>query len=213
MIMTDKQLQKSNILLSSAPPLKYLKLSAFMALISALSAAIGSFSTTYISEKAKFSAIESSLEVIINQTSATESVKTKFDHGNWRNKELELLKRKKIDEYYSALLSFGNAIIYREDSETLDLKHLETSIMIQHLYLPELTKEHRNILTNSTRYMKWIAEDFLISNSDATSSKKILHKNEGNKLQDNLLNSITTSRHSIADIAHKINIKNDKTDI
>lgn len=211
--MTDDQVHRNIGLQPSSAPSNNYKLSAIIALISALSVAIGSFATTYISEKAKFSAIESSLEVIINQTNATEGVKTKLDHNNWRSKELELLKRKKIDEYYSALLSFGNSIIYREESHTLDLKHLETSIMIQHLYLPELDKEHGSILSNSTKYMEWLAKDFLISNSDISSSQKILHKDEGNKLQDELLNSISNSRLSIAVIAHKINIKSDKADI
>lgn len=184
-----------------------------ISIFSAISAGISALSVSYLNEQGRYLAIENNLDTILKEvrltTEVSEEIKVDLNYGSWRSKELELLKRKKIDEYYSALLSFGNSIIYREESHTLDLKHLETSIMIQHLYLPELDKEHGSILSNSTRYMEWLAKDFLISNSDISSSQKIRHKDEGNKLQDELLNSISNSRLSIAVIAHKINIKSD----
>ena len=60
-------------------------------------------------EKAKYTAIEESLDIIKKQVKATtetsEKIKTALNHDNWRKKELEMLKRQKLEDYYFLILS------------------------------------------------------------------------------------------------------------
>lgn len=68
---------------------------------------LGSLVKGFGREKAKFLAIESSLNIITNQVEATtsvaEEIKNDLELQNWRKKERETLKREKLEEYILCL--------------------------------------------------------------------------------------------------------------
>ena len=74
------------------------KLYVVALIFSVIGTGFGAFTTSYLDEKGRFLAIETSLDTILKEVKATtevsEGIRFKLDHDNWRSKELELLKRK-----------------------------------------------------------------------------------------------------------------------
>jgi tRNA/tmRNA/rRNA uracil-C5-methylase (TrmA/RlmC/RlmD family) len=125
-------------------------------------------------EKGKYLAIESSLNTIEKQvaltTKTSESIKTIIEHDSWRKKELEVLKREKLEEYFLHISSLNNAL----NSEMIDKLFgsktdydphcFDKANMIQSLYLPELLVEHYEVTKAVRNFTSWVADGlFLIA--------------------------------------------------
>jgi len=125
-------------------------------------------------EKGKYLAIESSLKTIEKQvaltTKTSESIKTTIEHDSWRKKELEVLKREKLEEYFLHISSLNNAL----NSEMIDKLFgsktdydphcFDKANMIQSLYLPELLVEHHEVSKAVQNFTSWVADGlFLIA--------------------------------------------------
>jgi hypothetical protein len=143
--------------------------------VSLIGAWLGSYIKSSVAEKAKYKAIEANLEIIKKQVSETtktsEQIKTAIEHGNWRKKELEILKRQKLEQYYAhvALISesLGNEMVcafYNQDIN-YDSQNFNKADLIQSLYLPELLEEHIELSKAVHCYKRWLA-DGLFSISD-----------------------------------------------
>jgi hypothetical protein len=201
--MKDENTQKNIIQQPSTSPLKGLRFSAMMFLISAIGAGTGAFTTSFLTEKARLSAIESSLEVIQKQTKMTEEVKTNLDYDNWKNKDLDVTKRQKLEEYYSALSSFQNKLIFNLKDETDYLKELERADLIQSFYLGELDQEQFKIMGAAIQYMDWVAVNYGLKPNESDEA----HIKKGNELKEILSIFIVKSKVKTADIAQKLNTK------
>lgn len=120
-------------------------------------------------EKAKYEAIEESLDTIKKQvqvtTEASERIKHSLEINNWREKEVETLKRSKLEEYGNLILliqdNLKNQIdCIREDKNIeYDENILEKSTLIQSIYLPEISAEHQNLMDAALKIRDWIKED------------------------------------------------------
>jgi hypothetical protein len=174
-----------------------------MFLISAIGAGTGAFTTSFLTEKARLSAIESSLEVIQKQTKMTEEVKTNLDYDNWKNKDLDVTKRQKLEEYYSALSSFQNKLIFNLKDETDYLKELERADLIQSFYLGELDQEQFKIMGAAIQYMDWVAVNYGLKPNESDEA----HIKKGNELKEILSIFIVKSKVKTVDIAQKLNTK------
>jgi hypothetical protein len=205
--MKDENSQKNISPQPSTGPLKGLRLSAMVFLISAIGAGIWAFTTSFLTEKARLSAIESSLEIIQKQTKVIEEVKTNLDYDNWKNKDLDVTKRKNLEEYYSALSSFQNKLVFNLKNGTDDLKEFERADLIQSFYLDELAQEQSKIMDAAIQYMKWVAINYGLKSKESDEA----HIKKGNELKEILSISIIKSKVKTAGIAQKMNTK--KADI
>lgn len=143
-------------------------------LLSALGAYIASLFKGAGNEKGKYLAIESSLKTIEKQvaitTETSESIKTAIEHDTWRKKELELIKRQKLEEYFLHISALNNSL-NNEMLEKLfgakvdyDSQCFDKANMIQSLYLPELLVEHHELSEVVEDFTRWVSDGlFLIA--------------------------------------------------
>jgi len=135
--------------------------------IKRLSDSVKSYSKGYGAEAGKIDANTQKLDKILVQLAQSveisESIKRDIEHGAWRDRELELLKREKLEQY---LLNYYEAIENLTSKMRGSLFYDETPYdkscdaklsMLQKLYLPELDEEHRAYLIVSADFGNWIA--------------------------------------------------------
>lgn len=89
-----------------------------------IGAYLGAFIRSFGNEKGKYKAIESSLDIIKKQVSATtetaEKIKNGIELNVWREKDREMLKRQKLEEYLFLILNSTD--IYHSMMENMLLK-------------------------------------------------------------------------------------------
>lgn len=151
--------------------------------IKRLNDSVKSYSKSYGAEVGKIDANTLKLDEIQSQLAQSveisESIKRDIEHGAWRERELELLKREKLEQY---LINYYEAIenLTRKMKENFFYdetpydKTCEAKLsMLQKLYLPELDEEHRAYLVVSAKFGEWIVaglkeqqekEELVISN-------------------------------------------------
>ncbi|MBL4799090.1 MAG: hypothetical protein JKY50_21295 [Oleispira sp.] len=164
--MTDAQVQQVIDALLNATFLDDWYLYAIMFSVSLLGAWLGAYLKSYSSEKAKYAAIESSLDTIKKKveatTKASENIKIAMDHDNWRKKELEMLKRQKLEDYYILILSISECLNNERDSvffgndDAFDQNTFFQAELIQSLYLPEILEEHNSLFLAIHKFKEWI---------------------------------------------------------
>ncbi|NTS77349.1 hypothetical protein HR060_10780 [Catenovulum sp. SM1970] len=135
--------------------------------VSLVGAVFGSFIKSFGAEKGKYKAIESSLDVIIDQvsrtTETTEEIKNDFELNYWKKKERATLKREKLEEYYLLVLVSQESIhcevlnTFHGEANDYDQLAYDKADMLQALYLPELETEHRYYKRAMHEYKKWFA--------------------------------------------------------
>lgn len=166
--MTQTQVQKIISALQNESLLDNWQAYGIIFAVSLIGAWLGAFIKSYSSEKGKYSAIEDSLETIQKQikvtTETSEKIKTALDHDNWRKKELETLKRNKIEEYYSHILHLHDSlqdkmesIFFNKENEQ-DPMIFDKASLIQALYLPELESEHNKLSLIVSEFNIWVSE-------------------------------------------------------
>jgi len=136
--------------------------------IKRLNDSVKSYSKGYGAEAGKIDANTKKLDEIQSQLAQSveisESIKRDIEHGAWRDRELELLKREKLEQYllnyYEAIENLSRKM--RENffyDETPYDKSCEAKLsMLQKLYLPELDQEHREYLIVSANFGEWIGD-------------------------------------------------------
>jgi hypothetical protein len=129
---------------------------------------IGSFLNEYAKNRGQQLATKADLDEIHNQlkrsTEITEQVKSDIEHGIWRAKELEMLKREKLEEY---LVNYYQTIenvhkktqrtFFQNESQFDEACDVKLS-MLQLLYLPELDVAHVEFLKANGEFLEWLAE-------------------------------------------------------
>ena len=134
--------------------------------IKRLNDSVKSYSNGYGAEAGKIDANTRKLEEIQSQLAQSveisESIKRDIEHGAWRARELELLKREKLEQYllnhYEAIENLTRKMkeSFFYDETPYD-KTCEAKLsMLQMLYLPELDEEHREYLIVSAKFGEWI---------------------------------------------------------
>ena len=128
---------------------------------------LGNYLGEYAKNRAKQYATKADLDEILEQlkisTEITAKVKAEIEHGAWRTKELENLKREKLEQYlichYEAIESFTKKMqrdfFYNE--VPFDDSCFAKLSMIQNLYLPEIDNEHKQYLKVSAKFFLWLA--------------------------------------------------------
>jgi hypothetical protein len=134
--------------------------------VSLLGTVFGSFIKSFGAEKGKYKAIESSLDTIKKQvsetTKTTEKIKKDIELNVWREKNREMLKREKLEEYFSFVLiskdnfhaEMENKLFNQEND--YDKQAFNKADMLQALYLPELSVEHNNYRKAVVVYRDWL---------------------------------------------------------
>ncbi|UCM44572.1 hypothetical protein [Aeromonas dhakensis] len=140
-------------------------------LVSLLGAVFGSFIKSFGAERGKYKAIESSLDTIKQQVSVTtkitEQIKKDIELNVWREKDREMLKREKLEEYFSFVLISKEAFhaemenkLFKQENN-YDEQAYNKADMLQALYLPELAAEHNEYRKAVVIYRNWLADGMM----------------------------------------------------
>ncbi|PML56381.1 hypothetical protein [Vibrio lentus] len=137
-------------------------------LLALILASLVAFFKTLYSEKAKFSAIESSLNTIKVQTeltaSVTEKIRTDLEFQSWNKKEISQIRRSKLEQYMLLVMgltdSFHKEVEVRffNQSHEYDDQVWNKAQLIQNLYFPGLDDEHNELRKSIAKYKTWLAE-------------------------------------------------------
>jgi len=140
-------------------------------LVSLLGAWFGGFIKGFGSEKGKYKAIETSLDTIKKQVSETtktaEKIKKDIELNVWREKDREMLKREKLEEYFSFILISRDAFHSEMENRLFKQKNLfdeqayNKADLLQTLYLPELADAHNQYRKAVVEYRKWLASGLI----------------------------------------------------
>lgn len=217
--MTDEQIQKIIDALLNATFLDDWYFYVILFSVSLLGGLVGAYLKSYGAEKAKYTAIESSLETIEKQikltTKTSETIKTTLDHENWRKKELEVLKRQKIEEYFSLVLIIHESLqdemmhIYYKNEPKFDHQTYNKATVIQALHLPEIEKEHLGLAQAVIDFQTWVFTGRKIANNQKKIGLPQTPTKGHMKEQSPLIRKVGDERikvlNKIRDIAQQLN--------
>jgi hypothetical protein len=189
-------------------------------LISIVSAFGVSLIKSFGKEKSKYLAIESSLKTIVKQveltTEISEKIKTGIEHNVWRKKELETLKREKLEQYFIHISlinnSLNNEMISKFFGEKVeyDPENFTKADMIQSLYLPELLEVHHDLSKVVVEFQTWIADGLFILANQANAQVKDpsllqLHMKKQPIVIKKLVNPVLNVLQKTRELAKEIN--------
>lgn len=141
-----------------------------MLLLLVVAILIGGFLKSYASEKGKNYASKEDVEKLVEQikitTEATETIKTSIEHGVWRKKEIENIRRKKLEEYLFLLGNLHNEISKEVDDRLYGIKKeynpdfysIITGVRV--LYFPELEQVSIGLTQAVSEYKNWMITGF-----------------------------------------------------
>ncbi|EIT7127077.1 hypothetical protein L2726_004712 [Vibrio parahaemolyticus] len=182
---------------------------------------VKSYSKSYGNEIGKIDANTHKLKEIQLQLSQSveisESIKKEISHSAWRDRELELLKREKLEQYllnyYEAVenLSRNMKEAFFCDETPYDKTHEAKISMLQKLYLPELDQVHREYLTVSANFGNWIVEGRkeILENKIAGKTKPTVSQEVMDKYPELLAqaNKATAAiEEKVTEVARSINV-------
>lgn len=189
--------------------------------IKRLSDLVRSYSKSYGSEIGKIDANTHKLKEIQLQLAQSveisESIKNEISHTAWRHRELELLKREKLEQY---LLNYYEAVenLSRQMKESFfydktpyDKTHEAKISMLQKLYLPESDQVHNDYLRISAKFGSWLIEgrEEIIEKLQAGEKMPLVSKRILDKYPELLaeVNKATAAiEGKIAEVARSINV-------
>ncbi|MEZ8547373.1 hypothetical protein [Vibrio sp. T3Y01] len=170
--MKEESVTKMADTLLNQPTLSNLEYNVVVILLVLIFGSILAFFKTLYSEKAKYSAIKSSLDTINLQTEltakTTEKIKNDLEYKSWNRKEIVLVRRVKLEEYFLLMSSLENALdsefIHKFFDAEVNYDHqcYDKANMIQSLYLPELVNEHHEVAKAVHEFTCWISEGLSI---------------------------------------------------
>ncbi|EMF8900955.1 hypothetical protein [Vibrio owensii] len=118
------------------------------------------------SEKAKYLAIQSSLDTIKLQTEitakTTETIKNDLEYKSWNRKEILQVRRTKLEEYVLLIMCLSD-VLHKEmeknffgKDHSYDEQIWHKAQLIQKLYFPELEDEHNELRKSFADYKRWL---------------------------------------------------------
>lgn len=129
---------------------------------------VKSYSKGFGQEVGKIDATTHKLDEIQAQLAQTveitESIKTDIEHGSWREKELELLKRQKLEAYLMCYYTEKDNLTHKMREAYFDTKteydrEADSKLsMLEILYLPELNEVHAGFLKVHAEFMTWVTD-------------------------------------------------------
>ncbi len=182
---------------------------------------VSTYSKSFGEESGKIDATTRKLDDIQEQLAQsveiTESIKKDIEQGAWRERELELLKREKLEAYL---------MCYYTEKENLTHKMREAFFKVEHqydreadsklsmlkiLYLPELGKEHSDFLRVHSEFMCWVADGQIMIVEQIRAGKPVPqvsseHMDIYPKLLAKLNVCTLAIEEKVQEIGHKINV-------
>jgi hypothetical protein len=129
---------------------------------------VSSYSKSFGDESGKIDATTQKLDDIQVQLAQsveiTESIKNDIEQGAWRERELELLKREKLEAYLMYFYTEKENLTHKMEEAFFKVEHdydreADSKLsMLNILYLPELNKEHAGFLRAHAKFMRWVAD-------------------------------------------------------
>jgi len=133
-----------------------------------LNEAVSSYTKSFGEETGKIDATTKKiddLQVQLAQSVAiTESIKKDIEQGAWRERELEILKREKLENYLLFFYAEKENLTHKMREAFFKVEHdydrdAESKLsMLKILYLPELSNEHAGFLRVHAEFMTWVAD-------------------------------------------------------
>jgi hypothetical protein len=182
--------------------------------------AVSAYSKSFGEESGKIDATTKKLEDIQNQLAQsveiTESIKKDIQQGAWRERELELLKREKLESYLMCFYTDKENLSHIMRDAFFDVKFEydrqagSKLSMLKILYLPELDKEHAAFLRVRSEFMSWIGigQKLLVEQMRASKNTPLVpneHMKNYEKLLDQLNECKVSIETKVKDIGHAIN--------
>lgn len=128
---------------------------------------VSSYSKSFGNESGKIDATTKKLDDIQSQlaqsVAITESIKRDIEQGAWRERELEMLKREKLEAYLMCFYTEKNNLTHKMREAFFNVEHeydreADSKLsMLKILYLPELGREHASFLQAHAEFMTWVA--------------------------------------------------------
>jgi len=129
---------------------------------------VSSYSKSFGQESGKIDATTQKLDDIQYQLAQsveiTESIKKDIEHGAWRERELEILKREKLEAYLMCFYTEKDNLTHKMREAFFKVEHeydrdADSKLsMLRILYLPELKQEHADFLRVHSEFMRWVAD-------------------------------------------------------
>jgi hypothetical protein len=133
---------------------------------------VKSYSQSFGAESGKIDATTQKLDLIQSQLAQsveiTESIKKDIEQGAWRERELELLKRGKLEAYLMCYYTEKENLTHKMREAFFNVEHhydreaYSKLSMLKILYLPELDEVHSQFLKVHAEFMIWIAAGQII---------------------------------------------------
>lgn len=171
--------------------------------------------SSYASEVGKIRAISNKIDNVVEQqeriTKATEETKSDIAHLAWRQKESQIIKRNKLEEYLEKIfeaVELTREIASEPDKKVVPMTLLARLITLQKLYLPELDAEN-NKFTKILNDYEFICIDFSQKKIDDTT-----FRSETKNVFSNLTacyKEITSKSQSIIDKLLDVGVAHNKT--
>jgi hypothetical protein len=133
-----------------------------------------SYSKSFGEESGKIDATTKKLDDIqgqlVQSVHISESIKRDIEQGAWRERELELLKREKLEAYLMCYYIENENLTHKMRKAFFDVntdydREAEAKLsMLKILYLPEIDEEHAAFIRVRAEFITWIAggQDIII---------------------------------------------------
>ncbi|MEZ2827780.1 hypothetical protein [Serratia liquefaciens] len=180
----------------------------------------GSFLKSYVTEKGKNYASKEDINMITEQlkitTETTEQIKNDIQHGAWRKKEVETIKRIKLEEYIRLVARLSTEVnkevMHRFHNEVSDYDSNLYAVIegIRILYLPELLQSSIALSESMSKYKRWLADGVIIkSNQENMGGDVVLffeHCEKYKTILNDLGDSISGVISEVYSLAYKLNM-------
>jgi hypothetical protein len=143
-------------------------LSGLDTIVVACVSALGGFFGAYIKKGAEIQSMSDNIQELANQqkriTEATEQVKQDIEHQVWRRKELELVRRQKMEEFASLCLALPQQLTdeyikrVHDVNADYDRHSFKKFMLIQRLYLPSFASNIVELIKLHERYDNLITD-------------------------------------------------------
>lgn len=200
---------------------KYLLILVLLLFISGLlGGLIGGWGRGYGTHSGKIKSIERNINSIQSQlqqsTEITEQIKSQIEHSVWRKKEIESIRREKLEEYMQLVhmlpQNYQNAYrnIRSPSKQTEFDQYLIDKIrIIQLLYFPELTMPTATLTAACVEFTEWLMDGQRIL-LESTDSEEPPDNEEHKKLYIQKLrvihSGISVVEKNVIELTSKLNI-------
>jgi len=136
--------------------------------ITAAVAALGGYLGAYFKKAAEIQSMSDNIKELAEQqkliAQATEQVKQDIEHQVWRKKELELIRRQKMEEFATLYIELPQHLSDEYCKRLIDVNaeydrhYYKKFLFIQRLYLPNFEKEVDKLISLYGKYEALVVE-------------------------------------------------------